>query len=321
VTGGGPGSWDSNLGFKVYQSNNTSDIVGLSGSYVNFKHVDVMGPSMDNDGRDAFQINDDNITISYVYTHGIGLCPFMSTGGDIIVEYSHIGTFGFSWIINYPSDHSEIASIWSFSGAVGNHTFRHNLFTWVYSTGGLMWDNSDNHAAVLAVYGNVFYNISGDTWNYSNGCIGGWTGGGGEDCYTMRIYNNTFIDISGKIFTDFIIRSGDNIAYNNLFYNSGNIGYADIQTHDYNHYINSGGTYSEANGTSAASGDPFVGYTALDFALLAATTAGKNDLGSPYNIDPLGVTRGTDGTWDRGAYEYNAGSPPVDPNKLIMVLK
>jgi hypothetical protein len=27
----------------------------------------------------------------------------------------------------------------------------------------------------------------------------------------------------------------------------------------------------------------------------------------PYNIDGNGVTRGTDGTWDRGAYEFVSG--------------
>ena len=75
---------------------------------------------------------------------------------------------------------------------------------------------------------------------------------------------------------------------------------------DYNHFINSGGTFSEANGTSAASGDPFVEFVNLDFHLIGATAAGDSTIGSPYDTDPDDVTRGADAVWDRGAFEYEA---------------
>ena len=53
-----------------------------------------------------------------------------------------------------------MASIWAFGEHVGDVTFRHNLFTDIKSTGGIMWDNSSNTAASLNVYGNVFYKPS-----------------------------------------------------------------------------------------------------------------------------------------------------------------
>jgi hypothetical protein len=48
-----------------------------------------------------------------------------------------------------------------------------------------------------------------------------------------------------------------------------------------------------------------------NFHLTSATAAGAN-LSSPYNTDPDGVTRGGDGSWDRGAFEYTGGGPVAD---------
>jgi len=39
-------------------------------------------------------------------------------------------------------------------------------------------------------------------------------------------------------------------------------------------------------------------------------------LGSPYNLDMLGVTRGANGTWDRGALQIGGGDPPPAPTNL-----
>jgi hypothetical protein len=41
---------------------------------------------------------------------------------------------------------------------------------------------------------------------------------------------------------------------------------------------------------------------------LAAPTTAGSPLASPYNTDLLGKTRGADGTWDRGAFEFDAGN-------------
>jgi hypothetical protein len=244
--------------------------------------------------------------------HGIGRCPFFISPANCVFEYVYVQSFYGSADV-----HSEIASIWAFGQTVGDTTFRYNLFTHSYSTGGIMWDNSTNHNAHLYIYGNVFYYPSGETWQGGNGLIGGWTGGNHEDCYGMRIYNNTFINIPIAPFTDFQLRYGDNIAYNNLFYNSTSPRYGTIPTHDCSHYINSGGVHSESHGTSGASGDPFVNYVGLDFGLKANTEPGA-DLGAPYNIDPLGRTRTT---WTRGAYEYvdpYDGTPPAPPTGLTI---
>jgi hypothetical protein len=38
---------------------------------------------------------------------------------------------------------------------------------------------------------------------------------------------------------------------------------------------------------------------------LSAPTEAGNTLSSPFDLDPDGATRGADGTWDRGVYEFS----------------
>jgi hypothetical protein len=79
--------------------------------------------------------------------------------------------------------------------------------------------------------------------------------------------------------------------------------------HAYNSYLKSTpGSSFQFNGTSEeynmGATDPFANVNSLDFRLQSATTTGKV-LTSPYNKDPYGIPYGTDGIWDRGAYEYS----------------
>jgi hypothetical protein len=50
-----------------------------------------------------------------------------------------------------------------------------------------------------------------------------------------------------------------------------------------------------------------VNYAGANFRLASATLAGLT-LPSPFNTDLDGNTRGADGVWDRGAYEYTTNS-------------
>ncbi|HEY2932801.1 MAG TPA: hypothetical protein VGK99_13740, partial [Acidobacteriota bacterium] len=69
-----------------------------------------------------------------------------------------------------------------------------------------------------------------------------------------------------------------------------------------------GAVAGESN-SQLGSGNPFQTWNSLtdpadaDFRLTAATRAG-NVLSAPFTLDPNGTTRGTDGVWDRGAYEF-----------------
>ncbi|MGZ3768300.1 MAG: hypothetical protein ACXVCP_02135 [Bdellovibrio sp.] len=299
-TGGGPGNWKNGFGFRINHTTENAVFVPGTGGNVTMRHVEIQGNLTD--GVQGIKLyGPDNFTISYFYTDNIGNCPFIVLGTlNFLAEYGYVGKYSGSG-----SNHSEIASTGDYLS--GTTTFRYNIFANVVSTGGLMWDNSKNHAAQLQVYGNIFYQAPTstiDTWNNTaNGLIGGWTGANGEDMYNMRIYNNTFYNTTGRIFTNFVLRSGDNEVKNNIFFNSTPPQYDDIQTHDYNLYINSGDAQSEIHGAIAASGDPVVDSLSLDFRLKTDTVAGT-PLSSPYDIDPLGTVRGVSGIFDRGAFQF-----------------
>lgn len=309
--GGAENNWNQNFGFKIVETDDGSAVIrlGYTGSAddIIISHVDMegkgsvsgQGGSYSNDGLALY--GGTNITISHFWMHGIGRGPFFSSARNLIAEHGWIQSFFGSSEV-----HSEVASIWSFDGDVGDHTFRYNLITDLRSTGGLMWDNSANPAAHLYVYGNVFYRPEGAVWDQANGVIGGWTTSA-SSFINAWVYNNTFININQQCLSTFPTVYSGNKAFNNLFYNCQSLDFSRFAEHDYNHFINSGGAHSEAHGTTAASGDPFTDYANLIFTLKSATGAGSS-FPTPFNVDPLGNVRGADGTWDRGAAEFVEGS-------------
>ena len=320
-TGGGAANgWTGNFGFKITETNDNNALikVGKDGTSNNItlRHIDMQGKgsvsnaggSYSNDGLAVY--GSSNVTLSYYRMAGIGRCPFFLSPNNTVIEQGWVQSYYGSSAV-----HSEVASIWAFAGSVGDVTFRNNLFTDIQSTGGIMWDNSSNNSARLNVYGNVFYKPAGASWGQANGVIGGWTGGGGEQFRNASVYNNTFVNVDQQSLSTFPNIASGNVAYNNLFYNSSSPDFSKFATHDYNHFINAGGNHSEANGTAAASGDPFVNLAGLDFRLKAATAAGMN-LQAPLNVDPLGKTRGSDGTFDRGAFEYGGAAGLSAPTNL-----
>ncbi|WP_157272387.1 hypothetical protein [Azohydromonas aeria] len=312
-TGGGQANnWMGAFGFKVTERGDANAILNFQsgGSFVTVRHVSLVGKgsvsssggSMSNDAVAVYGAS--NVTISHYHMTGIGRCPFFISPRNFVAEHG--------WVEKYYGSsavHSEIASIWGFAGSVGDTTFRHNLFTDVQSTGGLMWDNSSNTSARLMVYGNVFYRPSGATWQQANGVVGGWTGGGGEQFHNAKVYNNAFINVNQAALSTLPRIASGNEAFNNIFLNSQAPSFAKFASHNHNHFINSGTTQGESAGTTAST-DPFVNVAALDFRLKAATGAGSN-FATPYNVDGLGNTRGSDGTWDRGPFEFVTGAVTV----------
>ncbi len=162
-------------------------------------------------------------------------------------------------------------------------------------TGTIVANNSNNTSA--KIYGNVFYNLL-----TGNGIISGTSAG---SLINAVVHNNTFAYNQGNA-SDGVNRPlGDGhasgcVAYNNLFYSSP----ADDSggfTRDYDWFgsIPSGREDTQTNGQTSTS-FPFVSST--DLHLIISTNTGTT-LASPYNKDMDGNTRGSDGLWDRGAFE------------------
>lgn len=243
-------------------------------------------------GGEAFYLfGQDNFTVSRCAAHmSIHALMQASAADGLIVEYTN---FGPGW---------GKEAIRGGNGGGSNWIIRHNRF-WNSS----QIDPEDGTSGITAeidIFGddgsgayanNVFYGnwFSNEHSGGRNSCLAvggqGFTGTA-SNCLA---YNNTFAGIEeASVFAMVLLSGSGNVARNNLFYDCTD-------------------TDVSANTTSdndLAGGDPFVSYATFDLRLSGATSAGFS-LSAPYDTDPLGNTRGGDGTWDVGAFEYEDGEP------------
>ena len=147
----------------------------------------------------------------------------------------------------------------------------------------------------IYVYGNIFRATrAAGTEGTTNPTLLSSTSG--DQLLNVFIYNNTCYNLQPLVggYQDSGVLGGPSSStvtvQNNIWQNCTYApGFGGVGTQDHN-MLNTGG----ASFANAAGGN---------FHLTANTAAGVN-LGSPYNVDPDGVTRTT---WSMGAYEYNPG--------------
>lgn len=293
VVGGGPGNWTGTVepfGFVVVNTGPTPVIRSENARHLAFRHLEVQGNggsaqgggSVGNDGF-AFYGGGD-ILVSRCYAHTLGRCVIFGGSDRTTFEWCYTGRFTSTSAV-----HSEIASIWGFGGIPTDHwTFRHNVFAHLEGTGGLIMEGDG-----LEVHGNVFFRPPGVTYNTANGAVGTWTA---SRLTNVRIANNSFIDLGGMPALGIFTADDTGVVENNIFWRT-QVG-------------STGGLTLRTNDTPVA--DPFVAWTALDFRLRAATATGSVLTGA-FATDPLGIARGADGVWDRGAYEFTSVSTPPPP--------
>ena len=253
-------------------------------------------------------------TIQNSWVHDIGSVCLLSIGGDYgTIDNSVFARNGQAQVAmgwSDPTDHSETimlqpgASYW---------TIKHSYFYDWCSTGMLiLYDgNIDTIFTGNIVFQTGYY---GSSCGNADGIIGGLSGTNTN----TKIINNTFanivygghIDSLGASYTGFQLQ-------NNLFYNvkmltTVNIGLPTANTYrDYNWYYDVG-TFTAETNQQVGAGDPFVDNTNYDFRLSSGTNAGA-EWASPYDTDLLGVARGSDSVWDRGAYEFDSGAADTTP--------
>lgn len=169
------------------------------------------------------------------------------------------------------------------------------------------WSGSAGSHDNIEVYGNVFYKTTTEINSGVVVVIGGNGGSwSGAPANNAKVYNNTIAGIKDW-HAEILINGGSgNECRNNLWWdNTGSI-------------VNCVGSGTQTNNEIAGS-NPFVNYAGGNFRLAAAKGPGTS-LASPYNVDMDGVTRGGDGTWDRGAFEFGTGGgPPSAPQNLRIV--
>ncbi len=215
------------------------------------------------------------------------------------------------------------ACIASASGTSGLN----NTNWWIY--GNCFTYNSSNRArtgtdqtggcgnGVLALfdqnfYGDVFF-YNNTIVNFNDYAVGGPIGGD-------NVTDSKWTDAGVEIGLGFSTPIHDRFyAFNNYWYKSpgdinwsppGSSGITDYKwqynTYSDSNYSDATAPYDTGTGAQHTTGSPFTDWVNLNFHLAGATTAGTT-LASPFNVDPDGITRGADGTWDRGTYDFVAG--------------
>lgn len=332
--------WTSGYGIKIgppplgSTSNRAVDMflddeVPHNSHGVIFRYVEIQGAGLDNPNHDdcvESQNGNNNVTIQYSFIHDCGR-TFLITGNTT------------GWLVEYnlmrgnSSDPAWHGEAWSLAND-DNLTVRYNRFEDFEGTGGLVAIGArfDGVNSNWEIYGNTFAISPGNPYNRDDGLGDGIIAiiNSGATASNLKFYNNTILNFNdaGGFSTRLSLEqpgSSDIFSYNNFWWNSRNanpiFNSCTNCITDYNRYDNTPHS-TEANPEVNASAfqSTFVNYLSKDYRLAAATLAGT-PLASPHNLDLTGRTRGADGIWDRGAFEYAAGSTTaLQPPTLLRII-
>jgi hypothetical protein len=295
----------SGYGFKITTSTKGVTVTGRS--HITIKYTDIQGHGDDGDGPNNDLVYASQaasyITISYCYLHDSGRTLLLSRGGtNWILEYSYLYHNE-----SVPAEHSEA---WS-CGTTSNVYVRYNVFDTTEGTAVIATLDNPSGPSNWYIYGNTFL----DYPTTANGLIACDSESTWSNVY---FYNNTVVRSDCRF--DMMGGGSGWSIRNNIFY-SCVAGPSFRGTHDYNAYSSSLG---ETHGQSNISTSTFKNYAGEDFALAVPTDAGDSSIGTTYSNDPVGNTRGGDGVWDRGAFEYaigggGSGTTVENPSNLRVI--
>jgi len=279
---------------------------GNPSNYITLRNLEIEGPGINNG-------------VAFSQARGINSTPVTGTPtptvNGLLIENCEVYNFGqvlirlennYDFIIQNcklhdigeddPSLHEAIFKAFWSSGTIKNNLIYN------FPASGISLANGSKD---FEIYGNVIYNNA----QYAASTAGGIHGDGDEYQTNIKIYNNTFYNVRQPIaFTD----SFDTAEIkNNLMYGGAAPVYSSGTTHSYNWYGGGITAQTESNGVNSTD-DPFSSRSTFNFTLKStASPINKGaSLDSEYNQDLLGNTRGADGTWDIGAYEYSNATPP-----------
>lgn len=330
VTGGGPGSWKTNFGFKITTPTAGTKLIRIDqpATNITIRHTELAhrGTSGPDTADDGLYIgvpvggNVTNITVSYCYLHDFRRVPVLTRRLDGMV-------FEYCWVARNESTAAQHSEAWS-GELSDNVTIRYSVWEDIEGTGVILMgaDNptgTDSHG--WEIYGNVFvYTPTSDRSGITNGIIGSWAG---YNVTNVKIYNNAFInftkDLGGARFGFFASPGGTVVgveARNNIWIAGTNANHIGVNTLSHNSYYDTATTDSGTGTETGLTGDPLVDWVNENYHLLAATTAGTTLL-SPYDTDSDGNTRGADGTWDRGAFEFGGTASLSPPPNLRAIVR
>lgn len=345
--------WQSGYGLHLSDTGkNASEAVVLIGNNnpafahdITLSFVDVEGSHSQNDtfneqGIEALN-GSFNLTFQFSYIHDFGNTNFlmrgpalqsgMGTGNNIMIQDNWIARD-----FSSPTHHGEACAC---SEGMKNFTIRYNYFediegtAFIATPSGLGFNTGNTGNGPWNIYGNIFFFKTART-----GCGVGAAFQFFDVTFTgdVNIYNNTFANINSTICSNngsagFLIQASPpaNLQHlnvqNNLWFNgdafpaNNTCSTCTGVTWNSNAYFATNVSDSD-NNKQVGSSNPFLGSASDNFRLAAATAAGLS-LPAPYNTDLDGTTRGGDGVWDRGAFEFDSGKrPPLPPPTVTLVI-
>jgi hypothetical protein len=236
--------------------------------------------------------------------------PLMCAGcNGFLIQHNRLGeSWGKEAIRGQHSFSSHIIRYNEFvDSCQGRDTCTGEIAAWGFNGSGL-YDNNQ-------IYGNTFYKTGSKQQINTGGVIiigGNGSSWLGAPANNNVIYNNTIVglgDFPGADWISSILVNGGsgNVCRNNLWYAVADSG---------------GAACNSSSNNLKVTSNPFVAYSRTSWAgtnlRLSGATASGVALTGAFSVDKSGVTRGADGAWDLGAYEYRTGgvNPPVPPTTL-----
>jgi hypothetical protein len=268
--------------------------------YVGLHHLDISfcggvgdptGPAQDaiyGYMTDSYDVGQVTIRDSYVHDTKRVLA-FLLGWTDVLLERS---------LFERSGQHEESSSL-----AMRDATHvvvRNNVFKDAINVFVSLQDVQDVH-----IYGNVFVSTLAD-WDLWNSIHSS------EPMRDVFIYNNTFYGLTGLSTGFRFTGTTRNVQVsNNLWAHNRTNQIPMAGDHDFNAFYDDIRPDSQEDLSQAVEeahvqvmkDDPFLDAAGLDFRLGAPTDPGRS-LDAVYARDPDGKTRGGDGSWDRGAFEY-----------------
>ncbi len=323
--------WRSGYGFKVDVSQaggNYGIEVGiafqLAVSNITVRHTEIQGTGdrtdKYNDRGLVTALGSSNVTLSRSYVHdqgNVNLHLFRTT--NVIVEYT--------WMArnhSTPADHSEGVAA---PEGTSNFVFRYNVMEDIEGTAFIATPTGGHPACSGTsqrdwyIYGNVFMNKLGSSVGTGGGVLYIFDANHTGD---LVFFNNTIANVGvGSVGLETGSASAGCAAsmkvQNNIWYNVGQAvnrtGGVTNLTWSHNSYYQTATSDPDANKQSGSL-NPFLNVAGFDLNLSSETATGLV-LGAPYNVDAYGRTRGSDGKWDRGAFEFGLSGPTPDaPSNL-----
>ncbi len=318
------GTFDQ-YGIRVIGANTLrlDDNNGKGTNFTTFRYVDFQGGGRDTGYHDSVVYGltgNSNMTWQYCALHDSDLTIFFMRGNwqNDVIDHTYIARN-----TSTPTWHGEGVSMMS----TNNITWSNNVMEDIEGTA-FIAGIGNGMATNWRIFGNVAVHTAayiartGRQANYNFGVSGfvfiAYDRSNQVTGNNWQVYNNSFVNIQGTLSGVFIQNGANNMVRNNIWYSSVHTGtnLGANWTFDHNWYYNTSQSndLDKSTVTCTTNCDIFMSVANRDFRLKASLQPGAT-LAGDYAVDMAGVTRGVNGVYDRGAFQFkgtalsNVGSP------------